>query len=180
MRRDHGALIALTAIGALTAASALGGRRGGRNERDDEAGEDQGLIIERLLARDGIHNVGLNADWSVSAWRLGDSGGFATYLLDNEDDTFSVVNRFTAELSTVDEIAARNPGWSLGEPIPFREYRDEKTGTVAPQGFREHHDGYNDMIVEIWSSDKLPGGFDAYRGGDGARLVQTVLGMFPR
>lgn len=47
-------------------------------------------------------NVGLNGDWSVSAWHLGPSsvpnkndGDF--YLLDNEDNSYSVVQRFYRE-----------------------------------------------------------------------------------
>jgi hypothetical protein len=44
-------------------------------------------------------DVGLNADWSVSAWRIDDHDpryGYQgqRYVIDNEDDTYSVVQRF--------------------------------------------------------------------------------------
>lgn len=56
-------------------------------DADDEDGGGVTLadIAEQIL---GLH-VGLNADWSVAAWPLGD--GF--FLVDNEDGTLCVVSR---------------------------------------------------------------------------------------
>jgi len=179
MRRDHGAIIALGAVGALAAIGAVSQRRGARNEWDDEDGEPQYKVVERLLAARGIHNIGLNADWSVSAYRLGDKDGFAHYLTDNEDGTWSVSRRFTGQVKTVAQIQAQHPGWDYTQPVPFSVSRDYETGSAPPQAYRQDWDGHNDMIVEVWSSDQLPGGYDEHRTGDGERLVQEVSRLFP-
>ena len=181
MRRDHGAIIALGAVGALAALGAASRRRGGRNEwGDDEGDEPQHQVVEQLLAERGIRNIGLNSDWSVSAYRLGDKDGYAHYLTDNEDGTWSVSRRFTGQVKTVAQLQAQYPGWDYTQPVPFAAYRDYETGSAPPQAYRQDWDGHNDMIVEVWSSDQLPGGYDEHRSGDGAKLTREVLQLFPR
>ena len=49
--------------------------------------------IEELLSQRGIRNEGLNAEWCVCAWRAGTIGGLPAWLVDNEDDTYSLVTR---------------------------------------------------------------------------------------
>lgn len=49
--------------------------------------------IEELLSQRGIRNEGLNAEWSVSAYDAGTIGGLPAWLVDNEDDTYSLVTR---------------------------------------------------------------------------------------
>jgi len=77
-------------------------------------------------------DVGLNADWLVSAWSLGGGstpyGGGAYYLVDNENDTWGIVRRWY-----VDEDYAG---------LPRRYQRDA--------------DGHNDAIVEIATFDDYP------------------------
>jgi hypothetical protein len=61
--------------------------------------------ISRHLGPD----VGLNADWSFSAWHVGkiDDGGHR-YILDNEDDTYSLVERWNyGHLDPVEQANAR-------------------------------------------------------------------------
>ena len=90
----------------------------------------QGGAISKRLGS----NVGLNADWSVSAWHLGPSqvanmqGGEA-YLLDNEDDSYSIVRRY---------------------------YVDEGYDGISAQDRRDHADGGNDAVVEIASFHEYP------------------------
>lgn len=63
--------------------------------------------LENELYAMGFGNCGHNGDWSVSAWQLSsmscgkpnwDDGGI--YLLDSEDGTYSVVQRFYIDLTT--------------------------------------------------------------------------------
>jgi hypothetical protein len=58
-------------------------------------------VLDKVLEKLGLKNVGLNADWSVSAFQLTPGKANMTpgikYLLDNEDGTWSVVRRFYAE-----------------------------------------------------------------------------------
>ena len=146
-------------------------------DEDEEKWWDlQGQAISKRLGP----NIGLGADWSVSAWHLG-PGGFLTderliglvnayhmassrgdratwdevrtrlhgqgidpqkysrhgvnieggqiYLLDNEDDTFSVVQRFYVE--------------------------DDYAG-ISDQDRRDYADGDNDAIVELASFSEYP------------------------
>lgn len=85
--------------------------------------------------RYGVRNVGLNADWSVSAYHLGrgkanvDPG--EPYILDNEDGSYSFVRRWYVE----------------GGPAPYAGMPDKY--------HREYADGYNDAIVELKEFDSL-------------------------
>jgi len=54
----------------------------------DAKQEAIGALIRQHLG----HNIGCNADWSVSAWHLYIDGQ-DRYLLDMENDTYSVVTR---------------------------------------------------------------------------------------
>jgi|2_EtaG_2_1085320.scaffolds.fasta_scaffold16235_2 hypothetical protein len=73
--------------------------------------EWEGCVSDLVTAPDTLTPCGLNADWSVSAWRINvplvsgpapmcDGG---TYLLDNEDGTFSIVRRWLNEADYIHE-----------------------------------------------------------------------------
>jgi hypothetical protein len=149
--RTDGGLLTLGIVGALAAASAIprgsaargdGGSRANTYDWQDDwkaiqqafrQDQEQGWseeewwdLQDQAISKRLGQNVGLNADWSVSAWHLGSSqvpnieGGDA-YLLDNEDDTFSVVQRF---------------------------YVDDDYAGISAQDRRDNADGHNDAIVE--------------------------------
>lgn len=58
---------------------------------DDDDSEEDFLYqkVESTLSDHYGRNIGLNADWSVSAWALGKN----RYITDNENDTYSIVVR---------------------------------------------------------------------------------------
>ena len=146
-----GATLALAAIGSLAAAAAKRSRTttssGSANEgerQDLENIRPHELIKEEMRTR-GIPNVGLNADWSVSAWIVGKTpnitrsrltgreyptgvDGYPVYLLDNEDDTYSAVLRF----------------YILGE-----DGAEDLNGRPMPAKYEPWLDGENDVIIEL-------------------------------
>jgi hypothetical protein len=148
-----GATLALAAIGSLAAAAARRSRATASSGSANE-GEPQDLgdirpheLIEEEMRAKGIPNVGLNADWSVSAWVVGKTpsitrsrltgreyptgiDGHPVYLLDNEDDTYSAVLRF----------------YSLGE-----DGAEDVNGQPMPAEYEPWHDGMNDVIIELKS-----------------------------
>jgi hypothetical protein len=171
MRHDNGSHLALGAAALLTAAAALSGRQGARNE-DDEWEEEQHpyQAVEQALRAAGLGNIGLNADWSVMAWEIGRYQGHPAYLIDNEDDTYSVVLRF-GDYRTINELAAMFPGWRTGQPIPAEAYQDAEGNPLPPQ-YRSLSDGYNDIIPTIWESKTI------LTPDQGRAMVANVLSRF--
>lgn len=146
-----GATLALAAIGSLAAAAAKRSRAtassGSANdgERQDLEDTRPHELIEAEMRSRGIPNVGLNADWSVSAWIVGKTpnmarsrlsgreyptgvGGNPVYLLDNEDDTYSAVLRF----------------YNLGEGGA-----KDLNGHPMPTEYEAWNDEVNDVIIEL-------------------------------
>ena len=83
---------------------------------------------------------GLNADWNCQAWHIGpsthpNSTGGDWYILDNEDGTYSLVERWYLETDD-----------GTGYPGMPDEYRDD-----------EYCDGHNDFVREAahWSGEEL-------------------------
>jgi len=154
MRHDNGTAITLGAMALLAAGAALSGRRGARND-DQREDENPHQAVERALRQRGLHNIGLNADWSVSAWEIGTHEGHPAYLLDMEwgDDAYAVVVRFS-DHHDVAELIQKFPGWREGDPVPPQAYTDTN-GRVAPAKYHEDSDGYNDIISTIWESAPL-------------------------
>lgn len=67
--------------------------------------------IEDLLSQRGIRNEGLNAEWCVSAYDAGTIDGLPAWLIDNEDDTYSLVTRVYRDDDNddIEEIAQYRP-----------------------------------------------------------------------
>ncbi len=63
--------------------------------------------IEDLITDKYGKHIGLNADWSVQAWKLQDLGNISgknLFLIDNEDGTWSFVERKESSDGDNDEI----------------------------------------------------------------------------
>ena len=148
MRHDNGTTLALGAAALLALAAAASRRLGSPNDDDDYVSVDN--EIADAMRGQGRPNIGLNADWSVRAWEIGLHNGSPAYLIDNENETYSVVVRY-ADPHTITELQRRF-GWRQGQPVPFEAYTDT-LGNRAPEAYRDQHDGYNDIIAEVWNSD---------------------------
>lgn len=147
--RTTGASLALLAVAGLTIA---GARRAGAQPKPDAPGgaawppgrarsrgsmsHDGGAPDEEIpptnlrreMSRRGIPDAGLNAEWSVSAWRVGAHNGEPAWLIDMEDGTYEVVNRYY-----------------LGEDGVYRGAK----GRPMPQELASEADGTSDHIVVI-------------------------------
>jgi len=98
-------------------------------------------VAKRLTKRLGP-NVGLNGDWSVSAWHLGPgsepnqvSGDW--YVMDNEDETYSIARR-----------------WYVGDDGGYQG---------LPNQYRKQADGFEDAVVEIATFSDAPHYISLYR-----------------
>lgn len=94
---------------------------------DDDDFFDANAYAFSLLRKKRIRDEGLNADWSVSAFPVSTArNGQTIWLVDNEDDSWSLVIRFYVDNDYKDDA---------GNPMPDKYSRDA--------------DGYNDAIVEL-------------------------------
>ena len=102
----------------------------------EELWEKRESEVRELARQLGLPPVGLNADWSVSAWHAGPSSrpnrvGGDVYVLEDEEahePSFLVVRRWYVDPSDDPD----GPGYT-GMPAKYREWAD----------------GHNDAIVEI-------------------------------
>ena len=105
-------------------------------EDDEEDWEKRDREVRELARQLGLPPVGLNADWSVSAWHAGPSSrpnrvGGDVYVLEDEEahePSFLVVRRWYVDPSDDPD----GPGYT-GMPAKYREWAD----------------GHNDAIVEL-------------------------------
>ena len=105
----------------------LAGLKASSWDEDDDFDANEYAIS--LLREKRIRDGGLNADWGVSAFPVSKArNGQTIWLVDNEDDSWSLVIRFY-----VDE-----------------DYKDD-AGNPMPDKYEDEADGYNDAIVELES-----------------------------
>ena len=100
------------------------------------------IRLERALD-DRYTRCGLNADWSVSAWFIGsgpaNKASGSRYILDNEDGSYSLVERWYLDWSD-------DEGWVMHEgPCSDLKYPG------MPEAYRadDYCDGHNDYIRTI-------------------------------
>ena len=76
--------------------------------------------VEENLGRMFGPNVGLNADWSVSAWYVANlpEMPISFFITDNENDSYSLVQRTYSEEDNDEIIDLRT--WEINSPADIR------------------------------------------------------------
>ena len=110
-------------------------QQAGAQANYEEEWEARDRKVRELARKLGLPSVGLNADWSVSAWHAGPSDapnmtGGDVYILEDEEayePTYIVARRWYVD-----------DGYETGQ-----QYRG------LPGKYRDSADGHNDAIVEL-------------------------------